>query len=196
MKTRISLLLCLLLFCVCCCAVAEAPAERTLASYNYALGEEGEYVENLIFNSDVVISGDNTQIVFSNCEFNGNIILTASEATRVFLLGCEVNGTCVLRNPVREANLDYAFPKFLCDAPVSVVTEDCVGALIGVGNFEATFNGEAYSMSDAQLFFDSTAPESGFVPYTGQEANYFIVAQWYQNDKQVNMVLCEYDGSM
>ena len=192
MKKWIAILLCLLTLCLSLTAHAES--ERTVASYAYALadGSEDHYVENLIFNEDVVVSGENAKIVFSNCEFNGDIILIADEGTRVILLGCDVNGVCILRNNVREADMEYANPKFLTDTPISVVCEECVGSVVGIGDIEVTLNGEVYTMADGQLYSDGT-PESGFVPYTGQEASYLIVGQWYQNDKQVVMVFCEFD---
>ena len=123
MKKYVALLLMLLMVCQGVSAFAEA-AERTVASYEYALSEEGAYMENLIFNADVVISGDNSQIVFSNCEFGGDIVLTANEGTRVMLLGCEVNGTCVVRNEVHEASMEYSHPKFLTASPISVICEE------------------------------------------------------------------------
>ena len=83
MKKYMVMLLALLLLCFSFAAVAEeGAAERTVASYEYMLGEEGGYAENLIYNADVIISGDNSQMVFSNCEFNGNITLAANEESR------------------------------------------------------------------------------------------------------------------
>ena len=112
MKKHLVMLMVLLMVCACACGYAE-DGERTIASYEYALTEDGAYVENLIFNADVIISGDHSQIVFSNCEFAGDIILTASEGTRVMLLGCDTSGTCVVRNSVTYADLEYSHPKFL-----------------------------------------------------------------------------------
>ena len=45
--------------------------------------EEERVVENLIFDEDVTVSGDFGIIVFENCEFNGDIISTAEQFTRV-----------------------------------------------------------------------------------------------------------------
>lgn len=193
MKKCIALLMALLLACPCFACHAE-DSLRTNASYHYALQNDGgEYVENLIFNEDVIVSGENTQIIFSNCEFNGDIILTADEGTRVLLLGCDVNGTCVVRSSVREASFDYNNPKFLTDRPVSLVCEDCVGSLVTLGDFEVTFNGQAYSMADSQFFIVPGQTETTLVPYEGQTASYCVVAQWYENDQKTVMVVCEYD---
>jgi len=184
--------MCLMMLCPVLTGHAEA--ERTVASYTYALTDGSEeYVENLIFNEDVIISGENAKIIFSNCEFNGDITLTADEGTRVLLLGCDVNGTCFIRSNVREADMEYSNPKFLTDTPISVVCEECVGSVVGIGDIEVQFNGETYSMADGQLFSSGDAPDAGYVPYTGQEASYVIVGQWYQNDKKVVMVFCEFD---
>ncbi len=85
---------CLLIVCSCMPVLAEeAQPERTPASYIYALEDGGEaYVENLIFNEKVIVSGENAQIIFVNCECNADLVLTAEQGTRVLLLGCDVNG--------------------------------------------------------------------------------------------------------
>ena len=188
------LALLLLLLCFSFAAVAEeGSAERTVASYEYMLGEEGGYAENLIYNADVIISGDNSQMVFSNCEFNGNIILTANEATRVMLLGCEVNGVCILRNEVAEANIDYNNPKFLTTSPVTVECEGGAGSVVALGDFEVVFAGETYTLADSQLFINA---DGSLVPYEGQEASYFVAAQWIEGGEQVTMIVCEFDPTM
>ena len=201
MKKCFVLLLCLLMVSAYQIGYAQSDAslqpERTVASYVYTMADGGsDYVENLIFNEDVVIGGNNAQIIFSNCEFNGDIILTADEATRVMLLGCDVNGTCVMSNNVAEATLEYANPKFMTDVPITVTCEDCVGSVIALGNFEVVFNGETYSMADSQLFGDTTGPDAGYVPYTGQQASYYCLAQWYENGQPNRLILCEFDPTM
>ena len=194
MKKLFTLALTLLLALSCLAGYAEET--RTVASYTYDLTEDGAYIENLIFNADVIISGDNSVIYFVNCEFNGDIILTADEGTKVFLLGCDTSGTCILRNSVREASLEYANPKFLVDAPVTVVCEDCVGSVIALGDFEISFSGETHSMASAQFFGDLSGEAYTLVPYEGQEATYYWVAQWYENDQQTVMSACEFDPEM
>lgn len=192
MKRVLAILICLMLFSLP--MIAHAEAERAVAPYAYnPVDGSDEYVENLIFNADVVITGENAKIAFVNCEFNGNIILNADEGTRVILLGCSVNGTCEIRSNVREADMEYSNPKFLSDAPISVVCEECVGTVVGIGDIEVRLNGETYSKADGQLYYNNAEPEAGFVPYTGQETSYVAVGQWYQNDKKVVMVFCEFE---
>ena len=193
---RYAVLLAVLLLCLCAAVCAQAE-ERTVASYMYTLAQDdGVYLENLIFNEDVIVEGDNAQIIFSNCEFNGDVILTADEGTKVLLLGCDVNGACVMRNQVREADVNYNNPKFLTDGPVNAVCEDCVGSVVAMGDFEFMLDGETYSMADAEFFYDESNPEAGFVPYDGQEGSYCIVAQWYENDEKNVMVVCDFDPQM
>lgn len=193
-KTHFALLLSLAMVCLCLSGMAqEAAPERAVASYTYDVTEEGAYFENLIYPADVVINGECTQIVFVNCAFEGNIILTAAEATKVLLLGCEVQGACILDNQAVGVGLDYNNPKFLTDAPVTVVCENGAGSVVAMGDFAVTFNGESYAMANAQLFSDGSAPENGFVPYEGQESSYCIVAQYYENGEKTMLVLNEYD---
>lgn len=195
MKKHLVMLLVLLSVCVCVCGYAE-DGERTIASYEYALTEDGAYVENLIFNADVVISGDHSQIVFSNCEFAGDIILTASEGTKVMLLGCDISGACVVRNGVTYADLEYSHPKFLTTSPISVICEDGACSTIALGDFEVTFNGQTYTMADSQFFGFLNAEEYTLVPYEGQEASYFVVAKIIEGDEESVMVICEFDPTM
>lgn len=192
MRKILTLLLVLMTSCLFVSGYAET-TDRTVASYEYALTEDGAYMENLIFNADVVITGENSQIVFSNCEFNGNITLAANEGTRVMLLGCEVNGTCILQNDVAEANIDYNNPKFLTTSPVTVECEGGAGSVVALGDFEVVFAGKTYTMADSQFFINA---DGSLVPYEGQEASYFVAAQWIEGGEQITMVVCEFDPTM
>lgn len=181
----------------CCCATAEEMGSREVAPYMYDVGDGGQqYLENLVFPADVVISGERGQIVFSNCLFLQDIILTSSEGTRVLLLGCEVLGECALENDVLDADMEYNNPKFLTDGPVSVRIGDGVGSAIALGDFAIRVNGEAVGMGDSQLFWDLSVPEGGYVPYEGQQASYYCVAQWYEAGEKIQMILCEFDPAM
>lgn len=194
MKKYVVMLLALLLLFFSFAAVAEEDAAgRTVASYEYTPGEEGGYAENLIYNADVVISGDNTQMVFSNCAFNGNIILASGEGTRVMLLGCEANGTCLIQNDVTGVGMEYNNPKFLTTSPISVEVSEGVGSVLALGDFEVTFNGEVYTMADSQFFINA---DGSLVPYEGQESSYFVAAKLFENDQPAVTVVCEYDPTM
>jgi len=195
MKKWVALMMGLLLVCLCAAGYAEQ-VERIPASYLYELTADGAYVENLIFNGDVVISGNDSQIIFSNCEFNGDIILTADEGTKVMLFGCDVNGVCVISNSVVNASIEYSNPKFLTDAPVTVVCEGCVGSVVALGDFEVVFDGTSYTMADSEMFAFMDGEEYVMVPYEGQEASYYVVGRWYENDQQQTLVMCEFDPTM
>ncbi len=159
---------------------------------------EGEdvVIENTVFEEDVTISGDNGQILFNGCQFKGNITNTANEGTVVVISQSEIEGQCVFKNEIKETTMEASFPKFIVDSNVDVAAEECIGAVIPMGDFEITFNGETYNMADSQLFFDISNAEAGFVPYEGQEANYYCVAQWWENGEKQIMVECEFDPNM
>ena len=186
----------LLVSLLCGCAFAESG--RFPAPYNYYLAEGGdEYVEGLIFNEDVIIYGNNATIMFENCEFNGDVILTADTFTRVMLMpNCVINGQLIINSGVVEGTIDTPLPKFLIFAPAEVVLENSYGAVIALGDFEVSFNGESYAIEDSQLFYDNANPENGMVAYEGQEANLLVVAQWVENGEEVLLVECEYDPTM
>ena len=192
MKKCCALLMCLMMMLGCLYAAAETVPERTPACYAYALADEGsEYVENLIFNEPVIVSGENAQIIFFNCEFNADLILTAEEGTRVLLLGCDVNGQCILQNNQHESTIAYSFPKFLSDTPISVVCEDCIGTAVAMGDVEIIFNGQSYTMADSKFFNNSPDPEANMVAYEGQEASYYCIAQWWENGEKNLLILAE-----
>jgi len=184
-------------FAVCMgetCDDAMAAMEAAKADKRFDLVEGDEqYIEGETFDGDVIISGDNAQIIFADCVFNGDIINTAGEYTRIMLFGCEVNGKCIIENDLREGTMETPLPKFMTDAPVEVVCEDCLGAVIPFGDFEVVFNGHTYSMADSTLFIDYSNPEPVYVPYEGQEASYYVVAQWWENGEQIILVACELD---
>lgn len=65
-------------------AESEESGKQTATEYTFALADgEQKDVSDLIFEQDVTVSGENAQITFVNCEFQGNVINTASEGTRV-----------------------------------------------------------------------------------------------------------------
>ncbi len=51
-------------------------------------------------------------------------------------------------------------------------------------------------MADSELFYDISNAEAGFVPYEGQEASYYAIAQWWENGEKIIMTECEYDPNM
>ena len=189
MKKSFALLLTLTLILACAFSLAEEIPARTVAPFTFSL-EDGEeqYVENLIFSTDVLISGENAAIVFTNCEFIGDITLTANEGTRVMLLGCDVYGKCVVQNEIREASMEWPMAKFMSDTPIEVITNDCVCNTISFGDIPMTIDGTAYSMADAQVFLD---PEAGLVPYEGQPSSYYYVAQWWEGGEKTVLIIAE-----
>lgn len=160
--------------------------------FTFELAEEEErIVENLFFDEDVTISGDFGIIVFENCEFNGDIINTAEQFTRVVLSGgTTVNGNCVFKNSIKEASMDYPMPKFISPDTLSIVCEDCIGAYVLDGTEEnMIFNGETYSMADVEFYYDADTNE--LVPYEGQEVFVLFVCQWWENGEKILQMFCE-----
>ena len=176
----------------------EQSAEKeTAQEYNYELSEgDALEVENIIFEEDVTVSGNNAQITSTGCEFKGNIINTADEGTRVIMNGSSIDGRCVCQNTIKETTMEWSFPKLIVDFPMEVVSEDCIGSVIAMGDFDVVFNSEVYTMADSELFYDISNPDAGFVPYEGQEADYFAIAQWWENGEQILLVECESDPNM
>ncbi len=153
--------------------------------------EEERIVENLIFDEDVTVSGDFGTIVFENCEFYGNIINTAEQFTRVILSdGTTVDGNCVFKNTTKEATMDSPIPKFISTKTLNIVCEDCIGSgVLESTEDNITFNGETYSIADAEFFLDPDTND--LVPYEGQEVSVLFVGQWWENGELKKTIFCE-----
>lgn len=175
----------------------EKEVSKTAEQYTYELAEgEQVNVENTVFEQDVTVSGDNAFITFTNCEFKGDVINTANLGTQVIISESVLNGKCIFKNDTKEATIELSFPKFLIDAPAEIVCDECIGAVISFGDFETIFNGETYKLEDSELYVDLSNAEAGFVPYEGQEASYYSIAQWWENGEKILLTECEYDPNM
>jgi len=161
--------------------------------FDFTVDPEQEIViENQIFNEPVTVTGDFGEISFVNCEFNADIINTAEQFTRIKILDdCEVNGKCIIQNSLKEGTIDTPLPKFMTAIPIDFVCEDCLGAVLVLGDFDITFNGEKVSLTDSELYFDSSNPDAGYVPYEGQEASLYLIGQWWENGEKVIFAECE-----
>jgi len=158
---------------------AAAPAADT----TFALKEGDEKtIESAVFEGNVVVTGDNAQIMFVGCTFKGDVINKAGAYTRVGILsGSTVEGKCILTNENKEGTIDTPLPKFVTDTAIDVVAEDCLGAVAAIGDITVKFNGTGYKMADANLFI---TPEGDMVEYSDQEASAFVIGQWWENGEQ------------
>ena len=179
-------------------ASEDTPEDGRMIAKEYTLfiGENQEDCQsNYIYNEPVIVTGDNGQMAFDNCIFNADVINAAETGTRVIILeNCEFrNGAkCVFRNNVKEATIDTSFPKFFGYRPIEVVCEDCSGISLAMGTWDIVFNGETYKLEDSQMFIDNMHPETGAVPYAGQEANIHAVCQWFEKGKKIIYLDAEY----
>lgn len=179
-------------------AKTEQSTEKQQATeFTFDLSDgETKDVSDTVFPQDVTVNGNNGRISFVNCEFQGNIITTATEGTQIILEQSTVDGQCIYQNDMQEATMEWSFPKFLVDSSVDVVSEDCIGSVIALGDFPISFNGEEFTMQDCEWFYDLSDENTGLVPYEGQDANYYCVVQWWEGGEKVVFVECEYDPNM
>lgn len=210
MKKMMTILVILLALMMTACAgtpQTTTPAETTTAETTTAAAaepvkvyelteknqEEPVMVEGETFDGDVVITGDNGMIVFTNCTFKGNVINKANVFTRVIIAGgSTVAGKCILQNDIKEATFEYSFPKFISDCTLDVQAEGCIGAAITDGNIPVTFNGKTYTSDDIQKF--TVVDENGnasFVPYEDQTVASLVVVQWWENGEKILLVTAE-----
>jgi len=159
-------------------------------TYELAEGEV-RTIENLVFEEDVTVSGDFGTIIFDDCEFNGDIINTADQFTRVIISdNTTVKGNCVFKNTIKEATMDSPIPKFICGKSLNLVCEDCIGSCVLLNIEDSiTFNGETYSITDAEQIYD--AETNSFSHYEGQGATSLFVGQWWESGELKSVIFCE-----
>ena len=94
---------------------------------------------------------------------------------------------CVIESSLKEATLETDLPKFLIFGEAPSVSCKNAGAVLTFSENVIEFNGEKYSIENAELFnIDSTEE---IVPYTGQEANMHNVAKWTENGEEIKFLL-------
>jgi len=193
-KTAVLFLLMALLTMMFSFAVAEGElTDATEYTFNLA-NEEQAFVADTRFNETVVVYGEQAQIYFENCEFNGDIILRAEEGTRVFLFGCTMNGKCIFQNTTKEASfVGTAFPKFGSDTTFEVVANECFGCAVALHtDMEVIFNGVTYGPQDTGYYWTEEDPDAGYRPYMGEDLSAYFVAQWWECGTKMATVGGEY----
>lgn len=175
--------------------VEEPEDGRTVAEqFEFVVEDNEEWiVADYIFNEDVTVSGGIGNVVFENCVFNGDVYQKSETGTRLFINATnEVNGKIIIQNDIKEGSFETSLPKVFTNAPFDVTCDGCIGAVVGMNDSEVSFNGQSYTVNDAENFFDL---ELGIVAYEGQKANIIFVAQWWENGEQVLFTYAEYDAS-
>ena len=164
------------------------PARELAEVYEFDLSGQDIIVNGQVFDGDITITGENGQISFFNCAFNGKVINQGGEGARVFINGdCAFadGAECILDSALKEATIETDLPKFLifCEMPnVSCVNS---GAVVTLADQPIRLNGESYAIGSAELFINEMTGESG--AYDGQEANFHNFAKWVEGGADVQM---------
>lgn len=206
-KTLLIILAIAMLLTLAACSVKDKPSEsgdntapsgedsetdengRTAADiYSYDISGEEVIVENLVFNEDVTVTGENGRLSFINCEFNGDIINKGGEGARIALLqDCEIadGSECILDSSLEEATMDTDLPKFMIFCAMPNVSCENMGAVVSFAEQAIKLNGEEFPIDEAEFFMDDSTGE--FDSYSGQEANMHNVAKWVEGGENVLM---------
>lgn len=210
MKTLRKLsLLCLaltLILCLTACGSAEKTAESTTAApteaavetaeaepASYDLSGKDENIDGQTYDGDVIVTGENGMITFTNCTFNGNIINNGGEGAKVFVgADCSFGAdtACILDTSLEEATMETDLPKFMifCELP-DIVCEK-IGAVVAFADQVISVNGKEYPIDAADYYMNESTGE--FVPYSGQEVNMQNIAMWTENGEEVQMHIAVY----
>ena len=155
------------------------------AAFFEALPDETVFVNDEEFYGDVFIDGNGQMVIFDNCAFHGNIILRASEGTRVMLCNtCKLDftTTCKIESGVREADIYYSIPKYILEIPAIVESTDLGGVII-MGTDDIVFNGETYTANQSEHY---ETKDSGMVDFEeGMEILYHGVIRWWENNTEM-----------
>ena len=196
MKKVLSVLLILsMVLCFVACGNQQEEAEQQVpevdengmsvaTEFEFTIDPENEQlIDNLIFNEDVYINGDNGRIIFNKCEFNGKLINTSKEGAFVFISEwCTFgeNFEAVIDNGIEESSMEASLSKFMLWQPMDVTIKGA-GAVTSIGAFDLTVNGKTYSKADAKFYMDEVNG-GGIEEYDGtQEGNLLYVGSWKEN---------------
>ncbi len=167
---------------------AAAPEAGKPETTTYDLSGKEENIDGLSFDGDVIVTGENGMLRFTNCTFNAKLINQGGEGAKVFVWeDCSFaeGAECVLDTSLEEATMDTDLPKFMlfCDAP-NVVCEKA-GAVVAPAGQAITLNGTEYPIDTAESFVNESTGD--FAPFDGQEANMHNFAMWTENGEVVQM---------
>ena len=190
-----------MIFCMMFSFCAAAFAEEIPTAEPVALDEHPEIafitnisrhdgcsVEGVTFDGDVVITGENGMIRFTNCTFNGNLINKGGEGARIFVWAdCSFaeGGKCVIDSSLEDATMDTDLPKLMLFCSVPEILCTTAGAVVTTADQVIRLNGVEYPMDAAEYFVNETTGE--FAPYTGQEAGMHNYAMWTENGESIQM---------
>ena len=197
-------LLCLalaLVLCLTACGSAGKTAESSTAApaedaaetaeaepVSYDLSGKEDQIDGQTFDGDVIVTGENGKITFTNCTFNGNIINNGGEGAKVFVwedCSFAAGAECIIDTSLEEATQDTDLPKFMifCDLPE--VTCEKAGAVVAPAEKAIRLNGAEHPVDNAEYYINESTGE--FAPYSGQEVNMHNFAMWTENDEAVQM---------
>lgn len=166
-------------------------SSRTEADeYEYTASEEEElHIYDRIFLGDVLVHGVGQPVFFHNCEFCADLICDSPSGTYVWVMADCTFGEgarCILKSGVREADMEYAIPKFALCVPAEVECED-LGGVLAAGVFDQVFNGTVYQCNEVEYYQN----ESGeIVPYEdGMEIHGYVVMHWWENGEEIVFTL-------
>lgn len=155
---------------------------------SYDLSGKEKIIDGKTFDGDVIITGENGKITFTNCTFNGNIINNGGEGAKVFVwedCSFAASAECIIDTSLEEATQDTDLPKFMifCDLPE--ITCEKVGAVVAPSAQVIKLNGAEYPIETAEYYVNESNGE--FAPYTDQEVNMHNFAMWTENGEAVQM---------
>ncbi len=153
-------------------------------------GSDKEPISAVYFGEDVVLKGDNFNVSFVNCVFEGNIINEGSGRAMAFIdTTCELSEDtqCIINNNTKEADFIMSpFPKFFdFSDSINVICKDCIGAAAGYR--VAILNGVKYTAENADYFY---AADGTCVPYSGQEFDLIMACQAWENGEKKVVTFC------
>ena len=139
------------------------PISPAWSENRYTVGGNYETtVEGVVFDEDVVITGTNGSIIFSNCTFNGKLTNRGGEGAVARLIECSFgeDAECIIDANLNHPTFETAVTKFMIfggEMPDVQCRGD--GAVVALPDQTICLNGEEYPCSAADSYMVDEGPE-------------------------------------
>lgn len=184
-----------LVLCMTACSSKAEPAESDSAPagisaepVRFDLSGKDDHIDGKTFDSDVIVTGDNGKLSFTNCAFNGKIINNGGEGAAIVVWeDCSFanESKCILDSTIKDATQDTNLPKFMIFCEMPEVSCDKAGAIVAPAGKAIKLNGNKYPIEAAKYYVNESTGD--FAPYDGQEATMHNFAMWTENGEAVQM---------
>ena len=175
------------------CPILAAGQITIVEDVDYVVGtdESVETVEGEIFYGDVIITGADGAIAFTDCTFNGKLINRGGEGAVVRLFDCTFgeDAECIIDANLENPTLDSSVTKFMFfgdEVPAVTVLHD--GAVVALPGRTIILNEHEYASEDAEEYYVDGDDSDNTVEYVdsihGDLVSVHNVCTWVDDETE------------